>query len=211
MPSFPIPLGVILSPFLLVNGNLYPQRALIPPSSDQQQTTDPNSAPVAPIYPNLTIREDHIDELTITRHPVEQGAAISDHAYKEPSQVMARYGWSLADAQAAGNPNYVDELYDALRAMQISRQLLTVITGKATYQNMLIASCRTHTDDETATTLFAEIRFEQLIIVSTSVVSVGSSSTMANPSSNAATQSLGTQQLGSAPNFNSSAYGTAVP
>ncbi len=42
----------------------------------------------------VAIEETHEDVLEITDHPVELGAKISDHAYKEPSSVIIRAGWS---------------------------------------------------------------------------------------------------------------------
>lgn len=42
----------------------------------------------------VTISEEHNDELEITEHPVEQGAPITDHAYKRPSQLTLNLGWS---------------------------------------------------------------------------------------------------------------------
>lgn len=44
--------------------------------------------------PDATIEEVHNDELEITDHPVEQGASISDHAFKRPPDVVITAGWS---------------------------------------------------------------------------------------------------------------------
>lgn len=44
--------------------------------------------------PDATIEEVHTDDLEITDHPVEQGAAISDHAFKRPSELIVTAGWS---------------------------------------------------------------------------------------------------------------------
>jgi len=41
-----------------------------------------------------TIEEKHIDRMEVTRHPVERGAAISDHAFALPSEVILHIGWS---------------------------------------------------------------------------------------------------------------------
>ena len=46
------------------------------------------------IIPDVVISEEHDDEVTVTRHPVDQGAPISDHAYKNPSVLNVRFGWS---------------------------------------------------------------------------------------------------------------------
>lgn len=41
-----------------------------------------------------TIEETHVDEMDITDHPVEYGAAISDHAFRRPSELSIVCGWS---------------------------------------------------------------------------------------------------------------------
>lgn len=46
------------------------------------------------IIAQATVEEVHDDELEITDHPIEQGASITDHAYKRPSEVVVRCGWS---------------------------------------------------------------------------------------------------------------------
>lgn len=49
----------------------------------------------------VTIEEQHQDDLQITDHPVEIGASITDHAYRRPSSVIIKAGWS--SAPPAGN------------------------------------------------------------------------------------------------------------
>ena len=57
------------------------------------------------IMMDITIEEEGTDELTITEHPVEQGAAISDHAYKEPARLRIRAMCSNSSLQAQGASN----------------------------------------------------------------------------------------------------------
>lgn len=42
----------------------------------------------------IVIEEHHSDNLEITQHPIEQGAAITDHAYKRPAELTLKLGWS---------------------------------------------------------------------------------------------------------------------
>jgi len=46
------------------------------------------------IIAHAVIEESHIDRLEVTEHPVEQGASISDHAFKQPAFVSLLMGWS---------------------------------------------------------------------------------------------------------------------
>jgi hypothetical protein len=44
------------------------------------------SRKIGVIIPDVVVSEKHSDTLEITEHPVETGAAISDHAYKRPAK-----------------------------------------------------------------------------------------------------------------------------
>jgi hypothetical protein len=46
------------------------------------------------LIPDATIEEVHTDDMEITDHPVEQGTAISDHAFKRPAELIITAGWS---------------------------------------------------------------------------------------------------------------------
>lgn len=56
----------------------------------------------------VTVREQHADDLTITTHPVERGAPITDHAFKMPAQLTIEAGWSAAGAYSQANPSTSD-------------------------------------------------------------------------------------------------------
>lgn len=58
------------------------------------------------IVPQIVVEEMHQDVLTITQHPVEQGAAIADHAYKEPAEVTIKCAWSNSPAGPSGLVGY---------------------------------------------------------------------------------------------------------
>jgi hypothetical protein len=42
------------------------------------------------LFADVTIEEQHSDELNITEHPVETGSPISDHAYMTPPEVTIK-------------------------------------------------------------------------------------------------------------------------
>jgi hypothetical protein len=54
------------------------------------------------IIAQATVEEQHHDELEITDHPVEQGAMITDHAYKRPAEVKLKLGWSNSPSSRGG-------------------------------------------------------------------------------------------------------------
>ncbi|PWT77518.1 MAG: hypothetical protein C5B60_02475 [Chloroflexi bacterium] len=135
-----------------------------------------------------TVSEDHDDELTITEHPVEHGAAIADHAFKRPSEVRCRIGWT---ASYVGGD--VAQIYEQILALQASREPFGVITGKRVYQNMLVASIRTQTNSGLAYTFLADVVLRQIIRVSTQTIPISSNvSELADIPNNMPTATMGT-------------------
>jgi hypothetical protein len=123
----------------------------------------PQRRSIGGIHAQVTISEQEHDELQITRHPVEQGAPISDHAFKEPSEVRIRAGWSTAaagDLSANGNG-----MYGLLLSWQAALNPFDLYTGKRTYHNMLIQSLVVTTDNHSEFALLADITCREVIIV----------------------------------------------
>jgi hypothetical protein len=156
--------------------------------------------PIRDIIPHVTIREAHEDALVITHHPVEQGAAISDHAYKHPATVVIEAGWSnsrqaneygdsaLLNVVTAmipkgfgGGGSYLHDMYDTLLRLQANRQLVNIVTGKRTYASMLLERLRTVTDEHSERILLVSMEFRQVIIVRTQVITVPPASQQAQP------------------------------
>lgn len=146
------------------------------------------------ISANVTVSEEHNDELEITSHPVETGAQISDHSYKRPSSVVVRVGWSNSSEQAAGDSDYVKTTYKKLLDLQNGRQPITVVTGKRTYKNMLIRSLAMSTDQTTENALMVTARCEEVILVSTSTTTVPANDKQKSPQSTGGEQTRGAIQ-----------------
>lgn len=73
-----------------------PKRGFFPVLLPDQQ-----GPPSPGLIPQITLEEIHTDELQITDHPVEQGAVISDHAFKRPAQVIITCAWSNTPNKAS--------------------------------------------------------------------------------------------------------------
>lgn len=156
------------------------------------------------IIANATVEERSLDELAITDHPVEQGAAITDHSYKMPASVTIIAGWSNSSYQALADPSYVQRVYDALLELQGSREPFDVLTGKRFYQNMLMPRLFQTTDEKTEMALMCVCECREVILVSTQTVSLPPASKMKSPESNAATTRRGNVPLGPGDSFNNS-------
>jgi len=165
---------------------------------------------------DITISERHRDELVITKHPVETGSVITDHAYKLPVRVIINVGYSNSSAQANGDANYVQTVYQNFLTLQENRELFSVTTGKRTIDNMLIEYINELTTEQTENALLLEIACHEVLLATTTTASVqppGTStpSNQANPAVNASPSQQGTQQLQPTTNYNSALYNTGIP
>lgn len=169
------------------------------------------------IVAHVTIEEEHVDKFAITDHPVEMGSNITDHAYRLPTTVTIRCGWSnspppkgtgLLDipgnligglaataAAFAGPSSYVQQVYDDLLALQAALVPLTIVTGKRTYDNMLIESLAvtTNRDNENALQVVATCR--RVMFVQTTTVQIPTKDVQKSPQDTMPVENMGAKQL----------------
>lgn len=132
---------------------------------------------VSPTFGNFVFdavfSTDHSANLTVTQHPVQSGASISDHAYMEPDEVSIEIGMTdvASDATSAGTSRSVNA-YTQLRAIMEQREPVTLITRLKTYQNMIITSMSAPDDYKTMHALRVSVYFQQINIVSVSTIAV---------------------------------------
>jgi hypothetical protein len=161
-----------------------------------------NPRSIGGFHADVTIEERHEDVLTVTSHPVETGSTISDHAYRQPSKVTIRCGWSNASIYAivgtvtsllsgSFDTNYVRSVYSQFLTLQQSRQLFDVLTGKRNYTNMLITRLSIVTDATSENALMMTCECQEIILATTQTVQVGG------------TSSGGTKALTPAPTYSS--------
>jgi hypothetical protein len=134
---------------------------------------------IGTLVPTVVTREALTHEMTIASHPVERGANISDHAYASPVKVSMDCGFggggSLLDfasdwqVRVGLSPS---ETLDRLIALQKSAVPITIITGKRTYENMLIQSLQVTTDAGAENTLKCSLTLQQVILVDSQQISV---------------------------------------
>ncbi len=111
----------------------------------------PDGTSLPDIVAQATIEEDHHDELEITEHPVEQGAAIADHAFKRPAEVTIKMGWSNSPSGPASMVNAAlgaavannGTVQRVANAFEIGAGALSILNGsgsdqvRAIYQQLL--------------------------------------------------------------------------
>lgn len=145
------------------------------------------------IAPQIVVEEVGRDTLFITNHPVEKGAAISDHAFMMPVEVEMRCGWS----DSGNYQGYSRAIYSSLRSLQTRRQPFSVSTGKRSYKNMLICGLEVSTAAGSEYALMVRVLLREVILVSTrtaSVSSSGSASSQANAARTSGSSDAGTKQ-----------------
>lgn len=158
------------------------------------------------IIPDVVVEEVHTDTLTITDHPVEQGAEITDHAFKNPAELTMRIGWSASSLALGGvisgivngsllktKIKTVRDMYEDLLKLQASRKVFDVSTGKRLYKSMLIKSISTVTDQSTENALIVTVTLREVIIVQTKAAKLKAQN-QANPGKTAPVVDRGTVQ-----------------
>ena len=152
------------------------------------------------IVPSVVISEKHDDSLEITEHPVEVGAAISDHAYRRPSEVVMQVGFAsggslldLLDTTSFGLSAGLSprEVYQNLLDLQNSRVPFDVVTGKRLYSNMLIRAIEVTTERSTENVLSAVLTLREVIITSTTNSKVAAKTDMKEGANTSAMQNSG--------------------
>lgn len=154
------------------------------------------------IVPSVVVSEKHSDTLEITEHPVEIGAAVADHAYKRPSEVVMEVGFAgggslldFVDTSSIGlslglSPQ---ETYQELLDLQSSRIPFDVVTGKRLYSNMLIRALEVTTDKTTENVLSAVLTLREVLITQTQQITVANKSDMKDGASTSAVANSGTK------------------
>ena len=155
---------------------------------------------IGPFTATITLEELAEDELEITQHPVQQGAAITDHAFKKPATVNITVQWG----------ENLAETYAKLLALQASREPFDVITGKRAYKNMLMTALRQTTSAQTETILYISMRLQEIFIASVEVVTVPERSKQKNPEKTGATENAGRKSAIKVPPEQSATQGGAA-
>lgn len=139
---------------------------------------------------DVTVKETHKDDLTITTHPVERGAAITDHAFKNPAQLTVQAGTKGAGLS-------LSDAYASLLDLQASAELLEVQTGKRLYQNMLIRSLAVETDAATENVLMITAQLQEVILVETLETAMPKNAVRQAPQSASGVANTGSKRVSS--------------
>ncbi len=115
----------------------------------------------------LNVSTEH--NATITSHPVQNGANISDHMYLEPVQITMEIGMSdamgsMVRGQWTGASTKSVSAYRKLCELQEARIPFAVLTRLNRYENMVIKSISVNDDAATYYGLRATISMQQILL-----------------------------------------------
>lgn len=130
------------------------------------------------ILVTVVTNESSADTLEITKHPVQRGATISDHAYKNPVTLSVQAYFkdnaisAITSLFSFGGASPLEVIYQSLLKLQSDLIPFDVITPKRIYKNMLFQALGQTTDKNTNACLAINATFQEVIIVdiSTSVI-----------------------------------------
>jgi hypothetical protein len=136
----------------------------------------------------VTMDESAVDEIEITKHPVQRGATIADHAFVKPATLTIKVAFDSAERP-------VEETYRLLREAQAAREPFEVVTGKRMYKDMLMQSIAVTTDKTTESVLSCTIKLEQVLLTDVVVTNVPPRARQKTPSKTAETQKSSAKQV----------------
>ncbi|MDU5080227.1 phage baseplate protein [uncultured Tissierella sp.] len=146
------------------------------------------------------LRLDHTRKTKITQHPVETGAAITDHAYVEPAELIIEVGMSdacISFIQGQFNQKYTRSVsaIDTLWKLQEQRIPMDVLTRLKLYKNMLIEVISVPDDWQTLNGLRATVTLREIIVVGVKTVEMNSKASSSKSPQKTAATNKGTQQV----------------
>lgn len=125
------------------------------------------SRAIGGVFVDVVISEEHESRMTIAEHPVERGAKISDHAWRERRRVTLDGVVEQSRSISA---------YQQLLVVQDQAEPFSLVTGLMVYQNMLIERITVNRDKEHPRVLKFEAELSEVRIVNTETSAGGGSS-----------------------------------
>ncbi|GIO06211.1 hypothetical protein J31TS6_22390 [Brevibacillus reuszeri] len=125
------------------------------------------------------LRSTHTSRLKITDHPVQTGAALTDHSYLEPQELTMEIGMSDAAAglipgQFTGGWSRSVQAFKVLKELQAIRVPIQVHSRLGLYQNMLIEEISAPDDFTTLNGLRCTVTLREIIVAQVRTVKISS-------------------------------------
>ncbi|GAB6170546.1 hypothetical protein JCM15765_03950 [Paradesulfitobacterium aromaticivorans] len=123
------------------------------------------------------LQVDYSRSLTITEHPVETGASISDHAYINPVQLIMQIGMSdavkgVVSGQFSQGVSRSLTAFQVLAELQQQRIPLNVMTRMGSFGNMLVETISVPDDYTTLYGLKATVSLREVFVATVKTVKI---------------------------------------
>lgn len=114
------------------------------------------------------LKAEHVSMNRATEHPIQTGAATTDHIYNLPDQITLDIAMSdamecVVPDQFSGNSKSV-AAFEKLTQWRKDRELLTITTRLYTYENMFIENMYTPDDAKTVYGLRCSVHFREIML-----------------------------------------------
>ncbi|WP_379208445.1 phage baseplate protein [Paenibacillus sp. GCM10012303] len=119
----------------------------------------------------------HTSRLEITEHPVQTGAAITDHAFRQPRELtmevgMSNVATSFVPGQFSGGYSRSVQAFKVLKDLQDLRVPIQVHTRLGLYQNMLVEVLSAPDDYTTFDGLRCTVTFREILVAQVATISI---------------------------------------
>ena len=122
------------------------------------------------IYFDALLHADHNATVIPTQHPVQTGAAITDHAYLAPKEITLEIGMTDVISGTGASAR----AYQQFLTIMAERDLVTVVTRIGVYQDMLLTAISVPDDYTTMNSLRCTLSFTEIRVATVGGVSVQS-------------------------------------
>ncbi|MEK8128660.1 phage baseplate protein [Paenibacillus filicis] len=133
------------------------------------------------------LKMEHTSRLTITEHPVQAGAAVSDHAFLQPRELsmdvaMSNVHESSVPGQFSGGYSRSVQAFYVLKELQQLRVPIQIHTRLGLYRNMMVEVLSAPDDFETLDGLHCSVTFKELNVAQVRTVKISSRPTVTDTS-----------------------------
>lgn len=128
------------------------------------------SAQSGELIVDVVNRLDHTRDSEVTEHPVEQGAAVTDHCRTKSDQIVI--DGLVTDYPLGGTPQpgRANDTYAQLGRLQDAGTLITATSATETYENVVVRNLRKSDDSKTEGAVRFSFTLHKIRIVQTQTV-----------------------------------------
>ena len=132
---------------------------------------------IAGYFFDAVLQTNYTRSLTITQHPVETGAAISDHSYVNPVELTMQIGMSdcatsIIPGQFSQGESRSQTAFQVLEKLQSQRVPMQVMSKFGIFKNMLIETIAIPDDYTTLYGLKATVTMKEVFIATVQTVKI---------------------------------------